>query len=30
MAIAFGLGGVAYWLLGSLGTNPWAFVVFAA
>jgi OFA family oxalate/formate antiporter-like MFS transporter len=30
MAIAFGLGGVAYWLLGSLGTAPWAFVVFAA
>src|SRR5271154_2360805 len=29
MAIAFGLGGVAYWLLGSLGTAPWAFVVFA-
>ena len=30
MAIAFGLGGIAYWLLGSLGTSPWAFVVFAA
>jgi OFA family oxalate/formate antiporter-like MFS transporter len=30
MAIAFGLGGAAYWLLGSLGTAPWAFVVFAA
>jgi OFA family oxalate/formate antiporter-like MFS transporter len=30
MAIAFGLGGMAYWLLGSLGTAPWAFVVFAA
>jgi MFS transporter, OFA family, oxalate/formate antiporter len=29
MAIAFGSGGLAYWLLGSLGTNPWAFVVFA-
>jgi OFA family oxalate/formate antiporter-like MFS transporter len=29
MAIAFGLGGVAYWLLGSLGHAPWAFVVFA-
>jgi OFA family oxalate/formate antiporter-like MFS transporter len=29
MAMAFGLGGVAYWLLGELGTNPWAFVVFA-
>ena len=22
-------GGVAYWLLGALGTNPWAFVLFA-
>jgi OFA family oxalate/formate antiporter-like MFS transporter len=30
MAIAFSLGGFAYWLLGSLGTAPWAFVVFAA
>jgi OFA family oxalate/formate antiporter-like MFS transporter len=30
MAIAFGLGGIAYWLLGSAGTSPWAFVVFAA
>jgi len=30
MAIAFGLGGVSYWLLGSLGTAPWAFVLFAA
>ena len=29
MAIAFGLGGFAYWLLGSLGHAPWAFVVFA-
>jgi OFA family oxalate/formate antiporter-like MFS transporter len=29
MAIAFGLGGVAYWLLGALGSTPWAFVVFA-
>ena len=29
MAIAFGLGGIAYWLLGSAGTSPWAFVVFA-
>ena len=29
MAIAFGLGGVSYWLLGSLGSTPWAFVVFA-
>jgi len=30
MAIAFGLGGIAYWLLGSLGHEPWAFVLFAA
>jgi OFA family oxalate/formate antiporter-like MFS transporter len=30
MAIAFSMGGIAYWLLGSLGTAPWAFVVFAA
>src|SRR5690348_7372899 len=30
MALAFGLGGVAYWLLGTLGTQPWAFVLFAA
>jgi len=30
MAIAFGLGGISYWLLGSLGHAPWAFVVFAA
>jgi MFS transporter, OFA family, oxalate/formate antiporter len=29
MAIAFGLGGVSYWLLGSVGTAPWAFVIFA-
>jgi OFA family oxalate/formate antiporter-like MFS transporter len=29
MAIAFGLGGASYWLLGSLGTTPSAFVVFA-
>jgi OFA family oxalate/formate antiporter-like MFS transporter len=29
MAIAFGLGGVSYWLLGSLGTTPWAFIIFA-
>jgi OFA family oxalate/formate antiporter-like MFS transporter len=29
MAIAFGLGGVSYWLLGSFGTSPWAFVVLA-
>jgi OFA family oxalate/formate antiporter-like MFS transporter len=28
MAIAFGLGGIAYWLLGTLGHAPWAFVVF--
>ncbi len=30
MAIAFGLGGVSYWLLGAFGASPWAFVVFAA
>ncbi len=30
MAIAFGLGAAAYWLLGSAGTQPWAFVLFAA
>jgi OFA family oxalate/formate antiporter-like MFS transporter len=30
MAVAFGLGGISYWLLGSLGTAPWAFVLFAA
>ena len=30
MAIAFTLGALAYWLLGSLGTAPWAFVAFAA
>ena len=30
MAIAFGLGGIAYWLLGTLGHAPWGFVVFAA
>jgi OFA family oxalate/formate antiporter-like MFS transporter len=29
MAIAFTLGGIAYWLLGSAGTSPWAFVIFA-
>jgi MFS transporter, OFA family, oxalate/formate antiporter len=29
MAIAFTLGGVSYWLLGSFGTTPWAFVIFA-
>jgi OFA family oxalate/formate antiporter-like MFS transporter len=30
MALAFSLGGISYWLLGTLGTAPWAFVVFAA
>jgi OFA family oxalate/formate antiporter-like MFS transporter len=30
MAIAFALGACAYWLLGTLGTAPWAFVLFAA
>ena len=29
MAIAFGCGGIAYWLLGSLGANPWGFVICA-
>jgi OFA family oxalate/formate antiporter-like MFS transporter len=29
MALAFGLGGIAYWLLGGAGHSPWAFVVFA-
>ncbi len=29
MAIAFGLGGLAYWLLGAMGGSPWGFVVFA-
>jgi len=29
MALAFGLGGIAYWLLGTLGHAPWGFVVFA-
>jgi OFA family oxalate/formate antiporter-like MFS transporter len=29
MAIAFGLGAVSYWLLGALGSSPWAFVIFA-
>ena len=30
MALAFGLGGIAYWLLGTLGHEPWGFVLFAA
>jgi OFA family oxalate/formate antiporter-like MFS transporter len=30
MAIAFALGGLAYWLLEGFGTIPWAFVAFAA
>ena len=30
MAIAFGLGGIAYWLLSVAGTNPWTFVFCAA
>jgi OFA family oxalate/formate antiporter-like MFS transporter len=29
MAVAFSLGAVAYWLLGSLGSSPWAFVICA-
>jgi MFS transporter, OFA family, oxalate/formate antiporter len=27
MAIAFALGGICYWLLGIIGTSPWAFVI---
>jgi len=30
MAVAFTLAAVAYWLLAAFGTQPWAFVVFAA
>jgi MFS transporter, OFA family, oxalate/formate antiporter len=30
MVIAFGLGGVSYWLLGTFGHSSWGFVVFAA
>lgn len=30
MAIAFTAGGLAYWLLGTVGTTPWAFVICAA
>jgi MFS transporter, OFA family, oxalate/formate antiporter len=30
MAIAFSMGAVAYWLLGTAGTTPWAFVICAA
>jgi MFS transporter, OFA family, oxalate/formate antiporter len=30
MAIAFGLGGLSYWLLSTFGHAPWGFVVFAA
>jgi len=30
MALAFGLGGIAYWLLGTRGHAPWAFVLFSA
>ncbi|MBV9783842.1 MAG: oxalate/formate MFS antiporter [Acidisphaera sp.] len=29
MALAFALGGASYWLLGTLGTRPWAFVICA-
>ncbi len=29
MALAFGLGGVAYWMLGTVGHDPWLFVLFA-
>ena len=30
MIIAFGLGGVSYLALGTVGNNPWLFVLFAA
>jgi len=30
MAIAFALGAASYWLLGTAGGSPWAFVTFAA
>jgi MFS transporter, OFA family, oxalate/formate antiporter len=30
IALAFGLGAISYWLLGSAGTTPWTFVLFAA
>lgn len=30
MAVAFTLGGLAYWLLGSAGGSPWSFIIFAA
>ena len=30
MAIAFSLAALAYWLLGTAGTTPWAFVICAA
>jgi OFA family oxalate/formate antiporter-like MFS transporter len=30
MAIAFSAGGLAYWLLGTAGTTPWAFIICAA
>ena len=29
MVLAFTHGGISYWLLGSFGTTPWAFIVFA-
>ena len=30
MAVAFTLGAIAYWLLEAFGSQPWAFVAFAA
>ncbi len=30
MAIAFGIGGIAYWILGWAGESPWAFVFSSA
>jgi len=29
MVVAFTLGGISYWLLGSAGGSPWSFVLFA-
>jgi OFA family oxalate/formate antiporter-like MFS transporter len=30
MALAFSLGGISYWLLGSAGGSPWGFIICAA
>jgi OFA family oxalate/formate antiporter-like MFS transporter len=29
MAGVFAIGAISYWLLGTLGTSPWLFVIFA-